>query len=326
MFDAVDEFPDVGVLGDRELAVTTFDGEIAGDECADEDDLLGVLADVDEAAGAGQTWAEFRDVERAVAIGLREAEKGDVEPAAVVEVELVGLIDDSLCIDAGAEIHAAGGNAADQARFGRQRDEIGDLFLVGDGRDALGHADAEIDDAVWLEFERCASCDDFSRAILHRRKRSRARAYLRGIGGIVLRGECLPVVFGLRHDDAIDEYARYLHLAWIERAAFGDTLDLRDDDAAGIARGHGDGERLQRQRFLLHCEITVGIAGRRADDADMDRERLVEEIFRAIDFHDAHDVLGRARIELAAAVARIDEGSEADARDVARPVRRNVTE
>ena len=141
-----------------------------------------------------------------------------------------------------------------------------------------------------------------------------------------MRGECLPVVFGLRHDDAIDEYAGYLHLARIERAAFGDAFDLRDDDAAGIARRHGDGQRLQRQRFLLHGQIAVGIACCRADDADMDRETFVEKIFRAVDFHDAHDVFRRARIELAAAVARIDEGSEADARDMARPVRRDVTE
>ena len=55
---------------------------------------LGALADVDEAAGAGQPRAEAGDVEIAVPVDLGEAEEGAVEPAAVVEVELVGLVDD----------------------------------------------------------------------------------------------------------------------------------------------------------------------------------------------------------------------------------------
>ena len=58
--------------------------------------FLRVLADVDEAAGAGQPRAELADVEVAFAVGLRQAEERDVQPAAVVEVELVGLVDDRL--------------------------------------------------------------------------------------------------------------------------------------------------------------------------------------------------------------------------------------
>ena len=207
-----------------------------------------------------------------------------------------------------------------------ERDEISDLFFVGDGGDAFGHADAEIDDAVGLEFERGAARDDFSRAVFHRRQGPCARADLRGIGGIVLRGEGLPVVLGPGHHDAIDQHARHFHLAWIERAAFGDALDLRDHDAVGIVRGHGDGERFERQRFLLHCQIAVRIAGRSPNDADIDRESLVEEIFLAIDFHQTDDVLLRLLVELAAAVTRIDESAKADARDMAGSVRSNVAE
>ena len=245
-------------------------------------------------------------------IGLREAQKRDVEAAAVVEIELVGLVDHRLCVDRCAKIHAARGYAADHAGFCGERDEIGDLFFVGDGGDAFGHTNAEIDDAVGFEFERGAARDDLSRAVFHRRQGTCARADLRGIGGIVLRGEGLPVVFGPGHHDAIDQHARHFHLSRIERATFGDALDLRDHDAVGIARGHGDSERLQRQRFLLHRQITVRVAGCSPDDTDIDREPLVEEIFLAVDFHQADDVLLRLLVELAAAVARIDESAEAD--------------
>ena len=94
-------------------------------------------------------------------------------------------------------------------------------------------------------------------------------------GGIVLRAEGLPVVLGLGDDDAVDQNARYLHLARVEAAALGDALDLGDDDAARIVRRHRDGERLERQRLLFHGEIAVGVAGGGADDPDVDRESLV---------------------------------------------------
>ena len=144
-----------------------------GAEGADEDHLLGVLADVDEAAGAGELRPELADVEIAVAVGLGEAEEGHVEPAAVVEVELVGLVDHRLGVGRRAEVDAARRHAADHAGLGGQRDEVDDLLLVGDGGDALGHADAEIDDAVGLQLERGAAGDDLALAHRHRRHASR---------------------------------------------------------------------------------------------------------------------------------------------------------
>ena len=207
------------------------------------------------------------------AVDLGEAEKGHVETAAIVEIELIGLVDDGLGVDRRAEIDPACGDAADHARLCRQRDEVDDLLLVGDSRDAFGHADAEIDDAVRLQLERRAARDDLALAHRHRRQRAGAHPDLAAERRIVLRAEGLPVVFRLGHDDAVDQNAGDLDLARIEAAAFGHPLDLRDDDAAGIMRRHGNGERLQRQRLLLHGEIAVGIAGRGADDADVDRER-----------------------------------------------------
>ena len=66
------------------------------------------------------------------------------------------------------------------------------------------------------------------------------------------------MVFGSCHHDAINQHARYFYLTRIERAAFGNALDLRDHDAAGIARGHCDSKRFQRQGFLLHCQMPSG--------------------------------------------------------------------
>ena len=59
---------------------------------------------------------------------------------------------------------------------------------------------------------------------------------------------------------------------------------------------------------------------------DVDREGLVEQPLLAVDRMHAHEILGGARVDLAAAVARIDEGAEADLREHAGPLRGDVAE
>ena len=90
MLDVRHELAVFGLLADDEPAVARADILPAGAERADEHDFLGVLTDVDEAAGASELGAELADVEVAMPVDLGEAEKGRVEPAAVVEIELVG--------------------------------------------------------------------------------------------------------------------------------------------------------------------------------------------------------------------------------------------
>jgi hypothetical protein len=108
------------LLDDPSAAVLDRDFQAAGGEGAGEDDLAGVLADVDEAAGAGQPGAEAADVEVAAFVALGEAEARHIQAAAVVEIELLILVDDGIGIDRGAEVEAARGHTADHARFGRE--------------------------------------------------------------------------------------------------------------------------------------------------------------------------------------------------------------
>src|SRR5262249_39652761 len=151
MLDLADEFRARAFAVDPQPAVGGRYLELVRRERSDEYDLLRVLADVDEAAGSGEAWPELRDVEVSLAVGLRESEERDVAPAAVVEVELVRLVDDRLRVGGRAEVEAARGNAADDARLGGERDEVQDLLLVRHARDALRHADAEVHDAVRAE-------------------------------------------------------------------------------------------------------------------------------------------------------------------------------
>ncbi len=60
---------------------------------------------------------------------------------------------------------------------------------------------------------------------------------------------------GLRDHDTVDEHAGHHDLAGIERALCAHALDLRDDEAVRIARGHGEREIVERERLALHRDV-----------------------------------------------------------------------
>ena len=91
---------------------------------AREQQLLGVLRDVDEAAGAGKPSSEAADVDVSLRIGLRHAETGEVETSAIVEVELLVLLDDGFGIECRAEVEPTLRNTADDPGLGRRASHI----------------------------------------------------------------------------------------------------------------------------------------------------------------------------------------------------------
>ena len=72
------------------------------------------------------------------------------------------------------------------------------------------------------------------------------------------------------------------------------------------------GQIVQRQRLALHRDVAGGIGGGAADQGDVDRERLVEQPLLAVDLDQPDEILGGACVDLAAALARIDEGAQSD--------------
>ena len=132
------------------------------------------------------------------------------------------------------------------------------------------------------------------------------------------------MVLGPGDDDAVDQDARDLDLARVEAAALRDALDLDDDDPAGVVRGHGDGKHLQDEGLPFHRHVAIGIGSRAADDPDVDRKRLVEQVVDAADWHQLDELFGGAGVELAAAESRVDEGAQTDAGKLARLARCDV--
>ena len=176
---------------------------------------------------------------------------------------------------AAPKFRPAGRDAADHARLGRQRHQVDDALLGRHGGDAFGHADAEIDDALASSSSAARRAMILRSSHLQRLQRvHRARGSRRRSRRSRAREGLHVILRPLGDDDAVDQDARDLHLPRIQAAALGDALDLRDDEAAAVVRGHGDGQRLQRQRLALHGDVAVGIGGGAAHDADIDREVL----------------------------------------------------
>ena len=112
-----------------------------------------------KAARAGESRPEATDVDVAVGVDLGHPETRHVEPAAVIEIELLALPDDGV----GASLRRRSRDHAARRRhawLGGQRHVLENALLVRDRRDALRHADAEIDDAAHRQLERAAARDD----------------------------------------------------------------------------------------------------------------------------------------------------------------------
>ena len=182
---------------DLQLAVLHLDLEPAGGERARKQHAAGTLADVDEPAGAREPRTEAAHVDVAVGVDLRHAEARHVEAAAVVEVELLVLVDHGIGVDRRAEIQAALRQAADDAGLGGQRHVVEHLLFVGDLGDTFGHADAEVDDAAHRQFEGTTASDDLALVERHGAEHIQRHLELAGERGVVDGGVGLLVVFGL---------------------------------------------------------------------------------------------------------------------------------
>ena len=109
--------------------------------------FLAFSADVDESAHTDDAAVKEADIDAPAGVHLRERKEGRAaEPAAVVKVELVGLVDDRRVIDRRPGISGRG--AADQPLFVGEDDPIEDPFFGGDVGDAGGDTRPQVADGV----------------------------------------------------------------------------------------------------------------------------------------------------------------------------------
>jgi hypothetical protein len=149
---------------------------------------------------------------------------------------------------------------------------------------------------------------------------------------IELRGDRLHLALRLADHDIVDQEAGHLHPLRMQAAGLHHLFHLRDHDAAAGARGLGDLQLLEVHAFLVQRDVALFVGEGAADDRHVDLRARVVQPFFAGELGQVHQVLGGAGIQLAALLARIDEGAESDlgeqarrtGRDVARQVRQRA--
>ena len=212
-----DPVHELGMLAfgkDAHLPVLDRDVQSAGAEGPHEDQLLRVLADVDEATTAWRVPAELARVDVAARVALAKTQEGGIEAAAVDEVEGGGMLDDGLEVGGDAEVEPAPGHAADDARIDDHRQQVLDPLFTGH----LGHlvgdrADADVDDAVRRQLEHCAACDQLAVAEFDREHALGRLAQLARERRVEARAIGLHVVLAFGQHDTVDQAAGDLDVA-----------------------------------------------------------------------------------------------------------------
>ena len=120
----------------------------------------------------------------------------------------------------------------------------------------------------------------------------------------------MPLRIG--HHHGVDQNARNPDRARRQAVDLGDPLDLDDHQTAGVLGRHGHGQVVQGERLALHGDVAGRVGGRAADQRHLDRERPVEQPLLPVDLDEPDQVLRGHRVDLAAVLARVDEGAEPD--------------
>ena len=232
--------------------------------------------------------------------------------------------DDAHCVGGRAELGAAIGDARDRAGLDGQGHLVRNALLGGDVGNLFRSAGTKVDDRIRRQLHGRAAGDDFLGVHRDGRDGVHRNAEFAGQRAVIRHAEALHVFLLRADDDRIHINTRNRHQLRIERAALHDLFDLHDDLAARVLarlrhRGH-----VQRADLAVYGAVAVFVAVGSAQEYDIDREALIQQALLPLDVDDLDQILLGHIVELAAAVARVGKGLEADVGDRANVVRRDI--
>ena len=117
LFNVFQEFFLFTFLSDNYFTIFNFYFQTAGCESTAEEYFVCVLSDVDEAAATSDSRTESGNVDVTMTVTFSQTQVAQIQTAAIIEVELITLIQQSVCVVSRTESDAASGNAANSAAF-----------------------------------------------------------------------------------------------------------------------------------------------------------------------------------------------------------------
>ena len=311
---------------DMDGAVLDADLQSIGGEGPAEEDLPGVLGDIDKAAAAGDLGTEAADVDVAVLVALGQSQIGLVQSAAVIEVELIALVQDGVGVGGGAELGSALRDAAHRAALHRQGHPVADPLLRGHGGHVFRRPYAQVHRDVRPQLQGAPAADDLLGA-QGQPRRFRIRCPARsGEDGVVPAADGLLVVLRPGHHHIVHIDAGDLDQSGVQAARPDHLLHLDHHHAAAVLHGLGHRGGLQGGDFLLQGHVAALVGTGPPQEGHADGESGIKEVLLPLDGDALHQVLCSDAVDLAAAVLGIDEGPQAHRRDGARLVGGDVPE
>ena len=186
-----------------------------------------------------------------------------------------------------------------------------------------GDAEAQVHRGAVRELQRRAPRDHLLRAPRLVLEGGQRLLDLAADGGVVagLRGLHLRGV----DDDVVDEVAGHVHVVRAQAAFLDHALDLRNDDAAVVARSKGLVEAAEQGPFVLVGEVAAFVGGGRADDGDVGHDgREVQPVLPVEALLAHHRVPGGGGVHGTALLVGVDEGAHAHLRQHAGAARGRV--
>ena len=232
--------------------------------------------------------------------------------------------DDAHGVCRSAKLGAAVGNACDRAGLDGQGHLVRDALFGCDVCDFLRCAGAEVDNCILRQLHRCAAGDDLLG--IHRDGRDCVYrdAEFAGQCAVIRHAEALHVLFLRADDNRVNIDARDGNQLRIKRAALYDLFDLYDDLAARVLARLRHSRNVQRANLSMYGAVAVFVAVGCAQEHNIDREALVQQALLTFNVDDLDQIFLGYVVELAAAVARVNEGLQADMGDRADVVRGDI--
>ncbi len=110
----------------------------------------------------------------------------------------------------------------------------------------------------------------------------------------------------------VDQGAGNLDIAERQAARSRQLTHLGDDPAAAVVGGHGHREHLPLDGLALHGQVAVLVGAGPPDDRDIDGKGVEQQPLLAAQGHDLDEIVGGGGVLLAAGLARVDVGAQAD--------------
>ena len=223
--------------------------------------------------------------------------------------------DDALCVSSSAELGAAVRYTCDGACLNGQGHLVGDAFFSSYVSDLLRCAGAEVYDSVLRQLHSSAAGDDLLSVHRDRRDSVNRDAELAGQRAVVRHAEALHVLLLGADYNRVNIDARDSNQLRVQRAALYDLLNLNDYLAAGVLAGLSHSSYVQRTDLTMYGAVAVLIAVGSTQEYNVDREALVQQALLTLDVNDLYQIFLGNVVQLAAAVARVSEGLQANVSD-----------